>query len=161
MEWPLDMEGITHLFFILWLQRHSLRYNFGPGGSSIIHWLPPHNCKIGKTSRNVCDISHKTWWSSIYGVDMNWKVPQSVKETKRERGNHSSNEPFQMPAAQRCILHWPLPHRILPQPSFIFPLSPQYALRHALEHCNSWWLSQLACVADLFRLWMRLSSPIP
>lgn len=157
------MERKTHLFFFLitWFQRHSLRCNFGPRGSSVIHWLPPHNCKIVRTSKNACDILHMMWWSSIYGVGLNWEVQRSANETKREQRNHSFNEPFQMPAAQPCILRWPLPHRILPQPSFIFPLSPQHAVRHALHHCNSWWLSQLVCVADTSRLLMRFSSPIP
>lgn len=148
-------------FFITCFQRHSLRYNFGPGGSSVIRWLPPHNCKIVKTSRNVGDIVPTMWWFGIYGVAWNWEVPWSVNETKPEQRNPSFNEAFQMPAAQGCILRWPLPHRIPPQPSFIFPLGPQHAARRALQHCNSWWLSQLACVADISRLLMSVSSPIP
>ena len=68
---------------------------------------------------------------------------------------------FKMPAVMLCILHWLLPHRNLPQPSFILPHSPQRAMCRTLKHCNSWWLSQLACVADISRLSTSVSSPIP
>lgn len=67
---------------------------------------------------------------------------------------------FKMPAVMLCILHWLLPHRNVSQPSFILLHSPQRAMCRTLKHCNSWWLSQLACVADISRLSTSVSSPI-
>lgn len=133
------------------------------GGSSVIHWLPLTTTALLKLPR-MC-----VWYFCTRGDDDPVFMGSTLTEMcHKVYMKQSVNKEitvlmklFKMPAVMLCILHWLLPHRNLPQPSFILPHNPQHAMCRTLQHCNSWWLSQLACVADISRLSTSVSSPIP
>lgn len=126
-------------FFIIWLQSRSLRYNFGPGALlSSSDYRPRLQYNIVKTYPDTCAIFGTRKDDPVFMgstvTEMCHKVfvKQSVKEEITVLMNL-----FKMPAVMLCVLHWLLPHRNLPQPSFILPHNPQHAPCRTLKHCNS------------------------